>query len=155
MILHLGGVEARRIHEHVRRAYPAEGCGVLLGRVDGDVRRVLRAFLAENRSEEDRPDRYRIDPGDLLVADREGREAGLDMVGFFHSHPDRAPTPSAVDLDRAWPYYVYVIVGLEKGRVGETRAWRLAADRSRFEPVELRTDAAGPHRGAAGAEEVQ
>ena len=59
------------------------------------------------------------------------------MLGIFHSHPDHPALPSAFDLEHAWPYYSYVIVSVLQREVEETRAWRLAADRSRFDPERL------------------
>jgi len=59
------------------------------------------------------------------------------VVGFFHSHPDHPASPSAFDLEHAWPYYSYLIVSVGRGRVADARAWRLATDRSRFEPETL------------------
>ena len=62
----------------------------------------------------------------------------LDVVGFYHSHPDDAAVPSRYDLDHAWPFYSYLIVSVEAGRIADARSWRLADDRSQFdsEPFE-------------------
>ncbi len=135
--LRLGAAQARQIRAHVRRTYPEEGCGVLLGRDQGEARTVERVLPCENRGEGARANRYLIAPEHVLAADREARAAGLDVVGFFHSHPDHPAHPSAFDLEHAWPYYSYLIVSVAQGRVAEETAWRLAADRSRFEPEPL------------------
>jgi proteasome lid subunit RPN8/RPN11 len=125
------------IHAHLCAAYPEEGCGVLLGREAGGARVIERVVPFENRRADERDHRYLIAPEQLLEAEREAREAGLDVVGFFHSHPDHAAAPSAFDLEHAWPYYSYLIVSVAQGRAAEARSWRLAADRSRFEPEAL------------------
>jgi proteasome lid subunit RPN8/RPN11 len=130
---------AEAIHAHLRGAYPEEGCGVLLGRESGEARTVERVMPFENRRADQRDHRYLIAPEQILVAEREGREAGLDVVGFFHSHPDHPAAPSAFDLEHAWPYYSYLIVSVEQGRVADARSWRLAADRSRFDPEPIET----------------
>ena len=135
--LRIDVAHALQIHAHVRRAYPEEGCGVLLGRDDGGVRTVERVVPCANRGAGSRARRYLIAPEDFLDADRAARAAGLDVVGFFHSHPDHAAEPSAFDLEHAWPYYSYLIVSVQQGRVADARAWRLAPDRSRFEPETL------------------
>lgn len=140
--LHVVPREVEAIHAHLRGAYPEEGCGVLLGREAGEARVVERVLAFENRRTEERDHRYLIAPEQVLVAEREGREAGLDILGFFHSHPDHPASPSAFDLEHAWPYYSYLIVSVVQGRVAEARSWRLAADRSRFEPETLDTSAA-------------
>ncbi|MEK7330936.1 MAG: M67 family metallopeptidase [Candidatus Eisenbacteria bacterium] len=151
--LRLGAGHAEQIHAHLCRAYPEEGCGVLLGREAAGTRVVERVLPFENRREDSRHDRYLIAQGQFLAAEREGREGGLDVVGFFHSHPDHPALPSAFDLEHAWPYYSYVIVSLERGRVVDARTWRLSADRSRFEPETLESSPAkAPAAGRAGAE---
>src|SRR5262249_24429141 len=101
-----------------------------------------------NRREESRHNRYLIAPEQFLTADRAARGAGLEVIGFFHSHPDHPPRPSAFDLEHAWPYYSYLIVSVRRGEAGEARSWRLAEDRSRFEEekVEVRGVAADPSR---------
>ena len=135
--LRLRETHTHEIHTHARRAYPEEACGVLLGRDDGAVRTVTRVLSCENRGDSSRANRYLIAPEDVLAADREARAQGLDVVGFFHSHPDHAAAPSAFDLEHAWPYYSYLIVSVLQASVDKTTSWRLAGDRSRFEPEDL------------------
>jgi proteasome lid subunit RPN8/RPN11 len=137
------------LSEHLRRAYPEEGCGVMLGRERGDVREVDRLIPIENRREDSRERRYLIAPEQFLAADRESRALGLEVIGVFHSHPDHPARPSAFDLEHAWPYYSYVIVSLERGRVADATSWRLREDRSGFESetLELVPDANPGHPG--------
>lgn len=134
MSLALPAISAGRMHEHLCRAYPEEGCGVLLGRERDGVREVERIVELENRREDSRHNRYVIPPEQFLRAEKEARAAGLDVVGFYHSHPDHPARPSAFDLEHAWPWYSYVIVSVEGGRVADMRSWRLRDDRSAFEP---------------------
>jgi len=135
--LRLRGPHRAEIDAHLLAAYPEEGCGVLLGRDAGGARVIERVIPFENQREDERGRRYLIAPEQLFVAEREAREAGLDVVGFFHSHPDHPAVPSAFDLEHAWPYYSYLIVSVGRGRVVDARSWRLAADRARFEPEPL------------------
>ncbi len=137
MSLRLSAEQVARIHAHLCGAYPEEGCGVLLGREAGQWREVERVMGFDNRREDSRANRYLIAPEQFLEADRAAREAGLEVIGIFHSHPDHPAAPSAFDLEHAWPYYSYLIVSVERGTAGETRVWRLAEDRSRFEPETL------------------
>ncbi len=140
MSLRLPLRESERIHAHLCRAYPDEGCGVLLGRDGEGAREVVGIMAFENRREDSRHNRYLIAPEQFLAAERAARGAGLEVIGFFHSHPDHPARPSAFDLQNAWPYYSYLIVSVERGVAGVARSWRLADDRSRFEEenVELR-----------------
>lgn len=145
MTLVLSGGDAERMHAHLARAYPEEGCGVLLGREAEDgVRRVSRVLPLENVRGEERTRRYLIAPEQFLAADREARAAGEDVIGFFHSHPDHPARPSGFDLEHAWPWYTYVIVGIAQGRVDATTAWRLADDRGAFEPESIEMALPGP-----------
>ena len=149
MSLRLSSRDRERMHEHLREAYPEEGCGVMLGRDSADARDVVEVIPFENQREDSRANRYLIAPEQFLAADREARARGLDVIGFFHSHPDHPAQPSAFDLEHAWPYYSYLIVSVERGRAVDTRAWRLLEDRSRFEPetLELKPDATVPNPG--------
>jgi proteasome lid subunit RPN8/RPN11 len=128
-----------KVHAHVRRAYPEEGCGAMLGRERDGVREVVEALPLENRHAGSRTRGYTIAPEQLLAAERAARDAGLEVLGFFHSHPDHPPEPSSFDREQAWPWYTYWIVSVDRGAVASQRAWRLRDDRSRFddEPIEM------------------
>jgi proteasome lid subunit RPN8/RPN11 len=90
---------------HARETLPAECCGVLLG-TDNVV---VEAVRAGNLSED--PNRYRLDPKDHVAARRAARERGLQVVGFYHSHPHSEPEPSVADLSEAtYPGHLYLIV---------------------------------------------
>lgn len=112
-----------RLIDHARRAAPEEACGVLAGETgDGDLR-VTEVLPCRNADERPRY-RYTIDPGDQMEAFRTIDQEGLDLVGFYHSHPRGPRRPSETDADRAsWSGYVYVIVSLE-GDEPTIGAWR-------------------------------
>ena len=139
MTILLPAVHAREIDLHGESAYPEEGAGVLLGLIEnGDLRRVRRTLPLPNRWEDEtRTRRYRIDPLDLLDAEEKAEEDGLTILGIYHSHPDHPPRPSDFDLERALPFYTYVITEVRSGGAGKSRAWRLAEDRGRFEEESL------------------
>jgi proteasome lid subunit RPN8/RPN11 len=126
------------LHRHAEAAYPEECCGVLLGRSTEDGGRIEALVAVENREANEKARRYLIAAGDYLRAEREAEQRGLDVVGFYHSHPDHPARPSATDLAEAtFPGFVYTITAVADGCAGETTAWRLADDRSRFLPVPL------------------
>ena len=143
MSLVLRAKETEIVHTHLCRAYPEEGCGVLVGREREDVREVVQAVPVENRREDSRARRYLISPEQLLAADRSARAAGLEVLGFFHSHPDHPPEPSSFDRENAWPWYSYLIVSVERGHVAGQRAWRLREDRASFDAEPIETPPAG------------
>jgi proteasome lid subunit RPN8/RPN11 len=122
------------------RAFPHECCGFLLGRLDGERKLVRRLAPADNeRESEARRNRFLITPEAYRAADRIARESGLDILGFYHSHPNAPALPSAYDLDHAWPWYSYVIVSVGGEGARQMTSWVLREDRSRFsaEPLEI------------------
>lgn len=146
-----------RVLSGVRRqaiaAAPAECCGALIGVAAGRDVEVRMLIPAQNAAAE--PTRYEITPASVLRLERQAACAGLQLVGFYHSHPPDAAAnvavtgeaadtarPSSTDLELACPGYVYMIVQVGAGAV---RCWRLQPDRSGF--AELRIDA--PLPGAA------
>lgn len=141
---------------HLRKDYPREGCGILLGR-DGDPRVVVEAWPCRNAYEGDRPDRFQLDPLEQLAAERYARGAGLDVVGFFHSHPDEDSYFSRTDLEHSWPWYSNVVVSLRGGHYRAARCFRANDDRTASEEEPLTHDedtdsgAAAPVHGPAGA----
>jgi proteasome lid subunit RPN8/RPN11 len=107
------------VRTHAAEARPRECCGLLVG--VGDA--VLRAVRAGNLAPD--PDRYLIDPADHVQAIREARAEGLDVVGFYHSHPHSAADPSPTDLAEAsYPGSLYLIAGVRDGR-DDVRMFRL------------------------------
>jgi proteasome lid subunit RPN8/RPN11 len=120
------------------RAYPEEGCGILLGRrlAEGGAA-VVRAVAAGNEHAAGRRRRYTIGPEAVLAADRAARAAGLAIVGYYHSHPDHPAVPSAFDREHAWPGVSYLIVPVAAGRAGTPRSWRLRDDRAGFDEETL------------------
>jgi len=112
------------IRRHGESAYPAECCGVLVGRVEGAAKDVVRLAPAVNRRTDD-PHRYLISPDDLRRLEAELRHEGLVIVGYYHSHPDHPAVPSGFDTEHAWPWYSYLIVRVERGRGLEAASWTL------------------------------
>lgn len=127
------GEVLREIRSALERAYPHEGCGFLLGEVDGDVR-VLRQVAAPNRRESDAAAarRYLIAPEQFLATTRAAADDGLEIVGIYHSHPDVPADPSAYDLEQAWPWFHYLIVSVVGGTAAGMRAWQLDGDERGF-----------------------
>ena len=69
------------------------------------------------------------------------RERQLDVIGFYHSHPDVAAVPSVFDREHAWPTYSYLIVSVLQGEAVDIRSWELESDRSRFNPEAISQEA--------------
>jgi proteasome lid subunit RPN8/RPN11 len=110
---------------------------VLAGRV-GKSKEVLRQVPVVNRRTDD-PRRYLISPDDLLRITDELRRSSLDVLGYYHSHPDHPAAPSEFDSEHAWPWYSYIIVRVDRGRATELTSWVLEEDclAMRQEPLEV------------------
>jgi proteasome lid subunit RPN8/RPN11 len=116
------------LRRHGEETYPHECCGVLLGRFDGDGTRVVTCTVrAGNTRTDSAHNRYNIDPRDLVRIQREGRERGEDIIGFYHSHPDHPARWSPTDFAEAhWYGCSYVITSVEKGKAVTTNSFELA-----------------------------
>ncbi len=125
-----------RIASHAVEGYPAEVCGFLLGE-EGEARRVRRVKRGTNLLAGNARDRYLIDPQDTLEAEKEARESGMEVLGFYHSHPDHPAVPSSHDRERAWPWYSYLIVATTPDGVQAARSWRFQDERMVEDPVRL------------------
>jgi proteasome lid subunit RPN8/RPN11 len=116
------------LRRHGEETYPQECCGVLLGQMDEDqeVRSVSSIARAGNTRTDSAHNRYNIDPKDLIRIQREGRERGEDIIGFYHSHPDHPAQWSSTDLAEAhWFGCSYVITSVEKGKAVLTNSFAL------------------------------
>jgi proteasome lid subunit RPN8/RPN11 len=133
---------ADKIRAHGVQTYPHECCGALLGR-DTEVadRRVYREIHALypliNRRDDSPNNRFSVTSQDVLDAEKAARQQGLEVVGWYHSHPDHPARPSQYDRDHAWPWYSYIIVSVANRVPEEMTSWRLADDRTEFECEEI------------------
>jgi proteasome lid subunit RPN8/RPN11 len=116
------------IYEEMRRhgeeRYPHECCGALLGRFEGETRIASSSVRCHNTHSAN--DRYEIDPVEVARIQRDARTRGLDIIGFYHSHPDHPAQWSRTDLEQAyWLGCSYVITSVEKGQAQLTRSFAL------------------------------
>lgn len=127
-----------RLHDHAARGYPHEVVGILAGdRASGEIRRVHP--LRNERS--DRPDdRYEVSGLLLHRAEQALQGEGLEIMGYYHSHPDHTAEYSAFDRDHALPDMSYLIVAVQSGVPTDARSWRLTEDRAAMirEPITVR-----------------
>jgi len=115
------------LRRHGEETYPNECCGVLLGGREGEARRVRRVERCGNTRSDSPRTRYNIDGRELLRIQREARERGEEVVGFYHSHPEHPARWSETDLVEAhWTGCSYVITAVEGGRASRTLSFELA-----------------------------
>src|SRR5215212_9274338 len=104
----------KQIEAHGERDYPHECGGMLIGHFAPDKKTIVELLPMENSSAvETRHNRVLILPKDVLRAERYAREKRLDVVGYYHSHPEDVAVPSQFDLDHALPVWTYIIVSVE------------------------------------------
>ncbi len=125
-----------RLIDHARKTYPHECVGLLVGVFEGGGR-VEAVYPAHNLNTKRIHDRYELDPADYLAVERGIEGSGLEIIGFYHSHPDDEASPSAFDLERAWEEYFYLIVSVRDGTASEARAWAIDETAGRFQEKDL------------------
>ena len=145
---------SERIRRHGAETFPYECCGALLGRDSVAVesgnseesetpREVLDLFPLVNRRDDSPRNRFAVAADDVRNAEKAARQHGLEVVGWYHSHPDHPARPSQFDREHAWPWYSYIIVSVMSGAPAEMTSWRLDDDRQDYsaERIEIRNSA--------------
>lgn len=147
--MHLPRAVYDSIRAHGEQTYPHECCGALLGRADagGAEWHVEEAVRAGNTRTDSAHNRYNIAPAELVKIEREARGRGLDIAGFYHSHPDHPAQWSATDFAEAhWIGCCYVITQVTQGKASVTNSFLLAGrteDDKRFEQQTIELTEAG------------
>ena len=137
MPLKIGAGDVGHIRDHAEEAYP-EGCaGVLVGIDTGGMKVVVDVWRAQNTHEEERSRRFLIEPLKIKEFEERAAERDMDVLGFYHSHPDHPAEPSEYDREHAWPGWSYVIASVSAENVEDMRSWVLKGDRSGYdeEPI--------------------
>jgi proteasome lid subunit RPN8/RPN11 len=139
-MIQLSAIHRSEIAAHGERDYPYECCGLLLGSFTADGLKVISEIYPISNAREDQAKRTRflIRPEELMQGERSAAAQGLDVVGFYHSHPDHPAVPSQYDLEHAWPLYSYIVVSVKAGAAQDLRSWEMQADRARFNEEEIR-----------------
>jgi proteasome lid subunit RPN8/RPN11 len=123
----------RQIHAHGVETYPHECCGALLGRDGDDSREVLDLLPLANRRDDSPRNRFEVTSEDVRLAEKTAGEKRLELIGWYHSHPDAPARPSEYDREHAWPWYSYIIVSVQKREPKDTTSWRLRDDRESYD----------------------
>jgi proteasome lid subunit RPN8/RPN11 len=126
-----------QVRAHAAQGYPYEICGVLIGTegsgIISQIRRVHNTVVERAR------DRYEMDPVDQIRIQRECDRDGLEILGYYHSHPDHPARASITDSERSWAGALYLIVSCIAGEIGEINAFVAERDGGpmRLEPLEI------------------
>ncbi len=139
MTIEISSAQLKKIVEWAETVYPEECCGILLGNLNPEQKIVVEVILTINdwqaselvelAAKEDthrtKHSRYRIPAQEIFQAQKRGRKLELEIIGFFHSHPDCPAIPSECDRDRAWSVYSYPIVSVIEGKAIAIESWVL------------------------------
>jgi len=142
-MLHIDYANYEALRAHGEETYPHECCGVLLGKSDAEGNHVHQIVRAGNTRTDSAHNRYNIAPQELVRIQRQARGLGLDIVGFYHSHPDHPAQWSPTDFAEAhWIGCSYVITAVEKGKAAITNSFLLTGtseEDKKFEdqPIEI------------------
>ena len=128
------------INRHGEQDYPYECCGLLIGHYEDDGRKVVTETfpISNSREEAAKRNRFLIEPQELMRGEKYARSKQLDIVGFYHSHPESPAVPSQYDLEHAWPTYSYIIVTVMNQKAGDLFSWEQRPDRSKFDREEMK-----------------
>lgn len=124
------------IAQAAQKGYPDEVCGILLGRLDGGLQ-VLEAHACPNVNAERARDRYLIDPKAQLAVEKDARRRSLDVVGYYHSHPDHPALASETDQGLSWESALYLIQAVRADGPGELKGWFRPSGQPRLDEVDL------------------
>ena len=115
------------LRRHGEETYPHECCGAMLGTIEADGEIIVTSIVRCGNTRTDSPqNRYNIDPRELMNIQRDALKAGVDIVGFYHSHPDHPARWSPTDLAEAhWTGCAYVITSVDQGHAAITNSFRL------------------------------
>jgi proteasome lid subunit RPN8/RPN11 len=135
--LKIGRGDVWHILEHAKEAYPEECAGAIVGMDVGEMKIVVDVWRAENVHEDERSRRFLIEPLKIKDFEERAAERDMDVLGFYHSHPDHPAEPSDYDREHAWPYYSYLIASVGDDGVKEMRSWVLRGDRSGYDEEQI------------------
>lgn len=115
--------------------YPHECCGFIYGRLLDNGEKYAESIEAVDNSfnKSEQYHRYMISSEDMMRAEIYARKNSLDIVGFYHSHPDCAAIPSGYDRNHALPVYSYVIISVVDKIAADVQSWVLRTDNAQFE----------------------
>lgn len=129
------------IRSEGKKAYPNECCGIIFGIYGDNGKKAVNAEPIHNASEEgEQYHRFLITPENMMEAELKARAQKLDILGFYHSHPDHLALPSEYDREHALPFYSYIIISVTNGVPGEYTSWELSEDREKFDSEQIKEE---------------
>ena len=151
----LSQTHLKEIQEHGKEAYPEECCGAMLGNFDKEIsqKNCTQIIRIENNwgnnwennpekshHEESRHRRFAVTADDYRQLEKQAKETGLTLLGFYHTHPDHPALPSGTDLSYAWPFFSYIIQSINKGEVADIFSYELDVDKEEFVSEDMQVE---------------
>jgi proteasome lid subunit RPN8/RPN11 len=141
MSIKLSTAQLKIIYHHAETIYPEECCGILIGTISARDRKIVGKVIptinewepSANDRSRTKHSRYIIPSQEIFQAQKRARNLQLEIIGFFHSHPDYPAIPSECDREQAWEIYSYPIISVIQGKVESIASWVLDNDRI-FQP---------------------
>ncbi len=125
-----------KIQTHAKTDYPYECCGAMLGHIEDEKKTITQIISLTNHwddtSNETKHRRFQVSADDYQSIESKAAELGLQVCGFYHSHPDHPPIPSDTDLAYAWPFFSYPIISVEEGVPKQLKSYTLDMDTQVF-----------------------
>jgi proteasome lid subunit RPN8/RPN11 len=121
----------KEITIHGEEAFPNECCGFLFGNETND-RVINLSTRVENNKEGDQRRRFEISPFDYMKAEQFAIENNTQLLGIYHSHPNHPAIASVHDLEKAMPYFSYIIVSIMDGKYADIKSWKLFDEKREF-----------------------
>ncbi len=119
------------IYRHAKETFPYECCGFLYGTEVGG-RFIYLAKPAENSKKGDQRRRFEISPFEYMKAEQYAIESGTQLLGIYHSHPNHPAIASEHDLEKAMPFFSYVIASIVDGEIEDVKSWKLKENKREF-----------------------
>jgi proteasome lid subunit RPN8/RPN11 len=127
----------KRINKHGEQTYNEECCGALIGNMIEQSFNIKELLEFNNERNENRERRYLISPKQYMQSEKLAADKNLTLLGFYHSHPDHPAIPSQFDTEHALPWFIYIIVSVQKGKAEKLTSWKLKEDRTVFEEIKI------------------
>ena len=130
------------IEYHGEQTYPEECCGMMLGFSDQGIHSIESVIPIDNSQSDNRKRRFLITPEQYRHAEQLADKWKMELLGFYHSHPDHPAAPSTFDTDHALPWFSYIIVSVGHGKAAAMTAWLLNEERTQFKERKIMVEPA-------------
>ncbi len=125
-----------KIQTYLESCYPEEGCCILMGGFENNIK-ILKEIIPVRNASKKKRIHYSIDPLEYSKVEKECKERCLKIIGVAHSHPENPAIPSDYDKQNSWPFFSYIIISVKSGKSDSVKSWILKDDRSGVEEEQI------------------